>query len=230
MYCVNNRTMFRAVNYKHGWNTDWFPTQRELVEHLLRMYKWDWKPIEVLDRIKFCNTPEVETHEVETWLDHFVTKERFIAIYDNWGQIYIPATMKNVYLDGHFRCYDFIDLGIYDLNRPPYVRQYRGFRSEPVPHTGTKRHRYRGYRSIQYKKVLLEKADDQCKEYGLRGFRGKRLLEDKYEWPERCSSRNWKDCTKRGRQWQREPMEETPKRKKIPYVDDIWEEWIECSG
>lgn len=228
MYDMQSKTMYKLVNCKKGWSTQWFSTQRDLVEHILRVFHWTCDPNEVLSRVKFCNTPDIETTSYERWDGAVLVHERFLWIVDNWGQIYTPATLDNTYKNGHTFGYKFKDLGIYNVKM--YFRNNRVFTFRRGPVQGIhKPSRYTLARNIRYKRVLLERRDDQCAEYGLKGNECKNFFDDIWEWPCRDNSRSWKQDKHRRKQWQRGRVGEPSFRKTIAVADDIWEDYIKCT-
>lgn len=118
---------------------------------------------------------------------------------------FVPVyNLPGVYYDHEkWRC----ELDISTFNTP-YLRKKNlrekdsGYRRDPVSLTGRRRIRV-SLRDVSYKGTLLAYDNPDCKEYGIKGYRKRKVV---YKWdlePWRNQQRCWKSQGRRKKQWER---------------------------
>ena len=119
----------------------------------------------------------------------------------NYNRFITPDKLNSLEYDYHNRYYNIKNFPMKNYNRKKKLREKdSGYRKEPVSRTGKRRYHGRYGRRIHYKETWLLFEDDQCKEYGIKGYRPRRRLDAwDIESVEHCS-RSWKDKKIR-RQW-----------------------------
>lgn len=216
MYNIDNTIRYKVINVLNGKESDWFKDQKLLFKYMdsvnnkrsfcmsrnIESYR------EALERIKNTEGQEYIVKYTYDLRFHVIKHifEKDILIKDNYGRIVCVYMIDNVYYNARDFRYDFINPLLYDTKYRKWNSKKRlrekdsGYRKEPVSGTG----KIKGgscYRRIRYKETLLAKDDLECSEYGIRGYRTRRVLNnwDIEAWEK--GSKSWKENKRVRKQW-----------------------------
>lgn len=217
MYNIDNTIRYKVFNTETGETSNWIDNQIDLVRTIEKMCsghkrltrRFSDSYITALTFIKGKEDEEYRVDYIASYCGMFYYKRvlnvRNILIKDNYNRIIGVNNLKNVYYNNKTLRYEFINPLIYDLYKP-WNKKKRlrekdsGYRSEPVRFTG----KIKGgscYRRIRYKNTLRLSQDIECKEYGIKGYRQRRVLDARDIEAFEKRSRSWKENKKLKKQW-----------------------------
>ena len=212
MYYTNNVIKYKVINTITGEKSKWCETESELLNQLEYMFRrqnhFSASFATVLSAVKQNkNDNNNWNFSIDDILHIYCnrnlreTNKRFLIITDNYNRFITPDKLNSLEYDYHNRYYNIKNFPMKNYNRKKKLREKdSGYRKEPVSRTGKRRYHGRYGRRIHYKETWLLFEDDQCKEYGIKGYRPRRRLDAwDIESVEHCS-RSWKDKKIR-RQW-----------------------------
>lgn len=219
MYSIDNKVRYQVINTESCKISNWIDNQVDLIKYVcgqcckgsLIGYYGDDSYINCLRFIKSKEGYEeivsyiCDYKGIYGWVGYKKYVEvKHILIKDSFGRIVSLQDIDNVYYNHRNMRYEFIDISVYN-NRKPWNKKKKlrerdnGYRSEPIAYS--RKWRGGGYgRHIKYKNTLLLSSDPECKEYGIEGYRKRRVLNAWDIEPWEDSNRNWKN-RKIKKQW-----------------------------
>ena len=212
MYYTNNVIKYKVINTITGEKSKWCETESELLNQLEYMFRrqnhFSASFATVLSAVKQNkNDNNNWNFSIDDILHIYCnrnlreTNKRFLIITDNYNRFITPDKLNSLEYDYHNRYYNIKNFPMRNYNRKKKLREKdSGYRKEPVSRTGKRRYHGRYGRRIHYKETWLLSEDDQCKEYGIKGYRPRRRLDAWDIEPVEHCSRSWKDKKIR-RQW-----------------------------
>lgn len=216
MYNIDSRIRYKVTNTTTGKVSGWIDNQVDLIQYITRennkypkrFLDLDNSYVRALEYIK-----SKESYEEKVWYicdssTDYRCKEvilvKNILIKDNYGRIVGLNELNNVYYDHKEQRYNFNNSLIYydkPWNKKKKLREKdSGYRREPVRRTG-KIKGGSGFRRISYKGTLKLVSDLECKEYGVKGYRTRKIVNAWDIEPWEYGSRSWKENTKAKKQW-----------------------------
>lgn len=217
MYNIDGSIRYQVINTTTGKVSNWIDNQVELIRYITRenskyprfVNRDVDSHIRALEYVKSKEGYEEKIEYIYDYSSVYHCKRVVIAknilIKDNYGRIIGLRDLDNVYYNYRMQRYEFENPLIYSTYRPwnknkKLREKDSGYRKEPVRFTG----KIKGgscYRRIKYKETLKLYNDLECKEYGIKGYRKRRVLDawDIEAWEH--GSKNWKENRKVKRQW-----------------------------
>lgn len=212
MYKIENITKYKVINTRTNSESRWCETEYKLLDELRHMFKLEYNIYpsystalmavkQNINDNNFWWFSEDDIHYIYTKYDLSEMQRRFLIIIDNYNRFIPPYKLSCMKFDYYHNYYIVKKLPNRYYNRKKKLKEKdSGYRREPVYRTGRKRHYGRYGRRIHYKETWLLSEDDQCKEYGIKGYRPRRRLDAWDIEPVEHRSRSWKDKKIR-RQW-----------------------------
>lgn len=196
MYYNDLRRRYKVTNAWTGMSSVWIWDEDILIKELKKLYGYiSDKPFMFWWEV----TLDKDLRAVMLYAEDS-DPERYLYIEDQFGRCVTPAELKTVYFDDEYGAYKRTSSHNLTYNRKKELREKGpGYRRDPVSGIHSTHGRY--FRQISYKNTLIASDDDQCKEYGIPGYRKRRVLDAWDIEPVHIPVRSWKENYKVRKQW-----------------------------